>query len=219
MSERGVRRRRFDTAHLWVTTVTGLVALAISLYNFATLQRTPEIDVHLPHLVRIEPRAPGNSVHVFLQPTISTRIRTEDVEVVTDARLELKPADPGVPTPAFYWNESGAWIYDFDANQVNYNRVADPTPLVVSQDKPQQPTILFHARDWAFRKGRYTGSLVLQRASSGTPVTKRFCIEVSDAALKTFSQAPERAFFELRNDVPGPGPGKKPAASDCYSFH
>ncbi|MFE6840362.1 hypothetical protein ACFVFI_36755 [Streptomyces sp. NPDC057705] len=217
MSERGVRRRRFDAAHLWVTTATGLVALGISLYNFATLQRTPEVDVHLPHLVRIEPRAPGNSVHVFLQPTISTRIRTEDVEVVTDARLELKPADPGAPTPAFYWNESGTWIYDFDANQVNYNRVADPTPLVVSQDKPQQPTILFHAQDWAIRKGRYTGSLVLQRASSGTPVTKHFCVEVSDAALKAFSQAPERAFFELRNDVPGPG--KKPAASDCYAFH
>ncbi|MEU9305452.1 hypothetical protein [Streptomyces sp. NPDC048269] len=215
-SERSAHRGRFEVAHLWITTATGLVALGISLYNFATLQRVPEVDVQLPHLVRIEPRAPGHTVHLFLQPTISTRIRTEDVEVITDAGLKLNPADAGVRVPSFYWNESGDWVYDFEANQVNYRRVADPTPLVVSQDKPQQPTILFHANDWAFGKGRYEGSLILHRASSREPITKAFCIEVSDDALKAFSGAPERTFFELRNDVPELE--SKAAGSSCYHF-
>ncbi|MFA7767811.1 hypothetical protein ACGFNX_40780 [Streptomyces sp. NPDC048723] len=205
------RRGRADAAHLWATTVAGVVALGISLYNLSVLHRQPDIDVALPHLVRIEPRGPGGNVHLFLQPTISSRVRTEDVEIVADAKLRLRSTDPAVREPKFYWDESGAWSYDHASNGLSYQRTADPSPMVIDQGNPQQPTILFNSHAWNIRPGRYDGVLVLQRASSPRPVEKPFCLMLSEEAVKTFTTSAERAFFELRNDVPArPGP--------CYTF-
>ncbi|WP_046778170.1 hypothetical protein [Streptomyces yangpuensis] len=205
------RRRRFDAVHLWITTGASLIALAVSLYNLVVLHRQPDVDVALPHVVRLEPRGPGGNVHLFLQPTISSRVRTEDVEIITDAELRLLPGDPKVARPAFYWDESGTYSYDHASNRLSYQRTADPTPLVVAQDSPQQPTLLFNAHTWTVGPGRYEGTLVLHRASTGSPIEKPFCLTVSAAAVRTFTAAPERTFFELRDDVPG-----TPGA--CYTF-
>ncbi|MFJ3728183.1 hypothetical protein ACIPYQ_37230 [Streptomyces sp. NPDC090045] len=205
------RRGRFEAVHLWASTAAGVVALGISLYNFSVLQRQPDIDVALPHLVRIEPRAPGGNVHLFLQPTISSRVRTEDVEIVTDAELRLSPAGSAGKAPQFYWDESGAWAYEHASNRLSYQRTSDPSPLVISQGSPQQPTILFNSHAWTIRPGRYDGVLVLHRASSPDAVEKRFCVTLSAEAVNTFTASAERTFFELRNDVPAtPGP--------CYTF-
>jgi hypothetical protein len=199
---------------VWTATLTGLVALGISLFNLAELQQAPRVAVTLPHLVRIEPRAPQHTVHLFMQPTITTRFRAEDVEVITAIRLRLKAADPKAGEPRFRWNESGAWNYDYAANELKYDRTADPSPLVVTQDRPQQPTILFDSADWHLQALRYEGTLVLDRASTRTPITKPFCLVISQEALRTFKAAPERRFYELRDDMPS-GAGSQPG---CYGF-
>ncbi|MBZ9594180.1 hypothetical protein NRK68_03065 [Streptomyces yangpuensis] len=204
-------RRRFDAVHLWITTGASLIALAVSLYNLVVLHRQPDVDVALPHVVRLEPRGPEGNVHLFLQPTISSRVRAEDVEIITDAELRLLPGDPKLARPAFYWDESGTYSYDHASNRLSYQRTADPTPLVVAQDSPQQPTLLFNAHAWTVGPGRYEGMLVLHRASTGSPIEKPFCLTVSAAAVRAFTAAPERTFFELRDDVPG-----TPGA--CYAF-
>ncbi|MET9959528.1 hypothetical protein ABZ128_10675 [Streptomyces sp. NPDC006326] len=210
------RRGRLEAAHVWTATLTGVVALGISLFNLAELQRGPDVDVTLPHVIRIEPHAPGGTVHLFVQPTIATRFRAEDVEIITNIGLHLLPAGKG-QQPLFHWNEVGAWTYDFASNRLNYNRTADPSPLVVNQDKPQQPTFLFHSNDWHLHAGRYDGTLVLSRSSDRAPVKKPFCLDISKDALQTFAKAPERQFYELRNDV-NPVTGRPQGESSCYAF-
>ncbi|MFD8410169.1 hypothetical protein ACFV2Q_00085 [Streptomyces sp. NPDC059650] len=212
----GPGRGRLEAAQVWTATLTGLAALGISLFNLAELQQAPKVSVALPHLVRIEPRAPQHTVHLFVQPTITTRFRAEDVEVITAVRLQLKAAAPKGGRPRFRWNESGAWNYDFASNRLKYDRTADPSPLVVTQDKPQQPTLLFDSSDWTLRAGRYDGALVLERASSRTPITRPFCLLITPEALRTFRAAPEREFYELRNDNDTPSP-TAPRPS-CYTF-
>ncbi|WP_327732681.1 hypothetical protein OG749_01290 [Streptomyces nojiriensis] len=207
------RTRRFESAHLWITTVTGLVALIVSLYNFWELRKKPDIDVTLPHLVRV---AQGKDVWLYLQPTLSTRIKTQDVEVVMGAELRLRPSGPitGSREPEFFWDETGSWTYNRERNDLTYRREADPVPLVVSQDKPQQPVILFNAVDWNLQPGRYEGSLSLHRASKPDPLVSGFCLEISEQAVKRFRGAGQQTHFDFRDDVPhstGSSSGR-----DCY---
>lgn len=207
------RPRRFSTVQLWITTFTGLVALGISLYNFAALQGTPDVDVALPRLVTIEPRAPGGAVHFFLQPTLSARRKTESIEVITDAQLRLVPADVTGTRPEFYWLDSGDYVYDFESNSDHWEKSSDPRPILVSQDKPSLSTFNFNADKWSFGPGRYEGSLILHR-SSGDPITARFCLLVSDKDVKAFDKSPERSAFGLRNDVPSTSAARNPG---CYA--
>ncbi|MFD7441008.1 hypothetical protein [Streptomyces sp. NPDC059909] len=207
------RARRFESVHLWITTATGLVALVVSLYNFAELQREPDIDVTLPHLVRI---SQDKDVWLYLQPTLSTRIKTQEVEVVMNAELRLKPTGPiaNSSKPEFFWDETGTWTYGLKANELSYQRVADPVPLLVSQDKPQQPTILFNAIAWNFQPGRYEGTLRLHRASRPEPLVSRFCLDISEQALKQFQSGGQRRFFSFRDDLPASAGGSR--SSGCY---
>ncbi|MFD6936902.1 hypothetical protein ACFWAP_12210 [Streptomyces goshikiensis] len=199
--ERHPRRRRFEQAHLWSSTVTGLVALGLSLYSFAALRRSPEIDVSLPHVLRISQE---KDVWVILQPTMSSRLNTEDVEVVTDVRLALRPSGTtGVsPTPRFYWENNVSWKYDEQTGGLKHNPVSDPAPLVVSQSMPQQPVIHFIAAGWNFQPGRYEGTVTLSRASSRASITKRFCLNITEEDLGQFRSGGQFRQFEFRNDVP-----------------
>ncbi|MDK9494705.1 hypothetical protein QEZ40_002385 [Streptomyces katrae] len=68
-------RSRFDAVHKWSATIAAVAALAFSLYNFTELQRKPEIDLTLPHFMRIGVK--GNDVRFFVQPTVSARVRPQ----------------------------------------------------------------------------------------------------------------------------------------------
>jgi hypothetical protein len=195
----GQRRKHFDVAHTWTNTVAGLVALALSVYNFIQLERDPDVDVALPHIVRV---AQGDDVWLYLQPTVSTRLETQQVEVVTEARLEAHRADGNGTAPAFIWDESGSFSYDPQAKSLTYQRAADPSPLVVSRDKPQQPVMVFNAVGWNFVPGKYEATLTLRRASGRSPLKSRFCLMVSDEALALFKKTGENTFQSFRDDLP-----------------
>ncbi|GGT03785.1 MULTISPECIES: hypothetical protein [Streptomyces] len=82
-------------------TLAAVVALAFSVYNFTELRQKPRIDATLPHLLRIGPVNGGTVFQV--QPTISTRFKSEDVEVIRDAHLQVTPANtPSSKRPIFY---------------------------------------------------------------------------------------------------------------------
>ncbi|MEU9144057.1 hypothetical protein [Streptomyces sp. NPDC048349] len=170
------------------------------------------MDVAMPHLVRV---AQGKDVWLYLQPTLSTRVKTEDLEMVLNAELRLRPTGPiaGSDEPKFFWDETGSWTYDHERRDLTYRREADPVPLIVSQDRPQQPTILFNAIDWNLRPGRYEGSLSLHRASKSKPLVSGFCLEISEQAVKGFRSAGQRGHFDFRDDVPSSTTSK---GRDCY---
>ncbi|WP_133897757.1 hypothetical protein [Streptomyces sp. KS 21] len=197
------RRSRFDAVHKWAATAAGVVALAFSLYNFAELQKKPEIDLALPHLMRIG--LVGMDTHFYLQPTVSTRVKTQDVEVIRDVRFQLTPLGSisSSKRPVFYWKEVGTWNFDPAAEWISYRWSGDPAPFLVSQDKPQQPIFLFQADGWSFQPGRYEGSLQLRRSGNHSPLTKNFCLIISAKSVDEIRGGASRQdIFYWRNDMP-----------------
>ncbi|MFK0264309.1 hypothetical protein ACIQU1_23745 [Streptomyces angustmyceticus] len=206
------QRSSLDAVHKWAATAAGVAALALSLYNFAELQKKPEIDAALPHLLRIG--FEGKDTHFYIQPTVSTRIKTQNVEVIRDALLHLTPIGSisSSKKPVFYWKEVGTWDFDPNTERLNYKWSGDPAPFLISQDKPQQPIFLFQADHWSFQPGRYEGSLQLNRTGNHDPLTKNFCLIISDkAANEIHSGASQRSIYFFRNDLP------KFASSNKYS--
>ncbi|MFG2941543.1 hypothetical protein [Streptomyces sp. NPDC048282] len=196
------QRTLFDSVHKWAATLAAVVALAFSIYNFTELQRKPRIDVTLPHLLRTGPV--DNGIGFQIQPTVSTRFKAQDVEVIRDAHLQLTPVGSisSLKKPIFYWHETGTYVYDFASDQVNYHWMSDPAPFLVSQDKPQQPTLVFWADNWTFQPGRYEGSLQLSRSENKGLVTKKFCLIISKKAAGEIRNAEQRQIFFYRDDLP-----------------
>lgn len=192
----------FDSVHKWSATLAALVALAFSVYNFTELQKKPRIDVTLPHLLRIGPV--GNGTTFQIQPTVSTRYKTQEVEVIRNARLQLTPVGSisSMKKPTFFWHETGTYVYDFASDQVNYHWSSDPAPFIVSQDKPQQPTLDFWADNWTFQPGQYDGSLQLTRSENQSPAIKKFCLIMSKKATNEIRGAGQRDIFFYRDDLP-----------------
>ncbi|WP_371565778.1 hypothetical protein [Streptomyces canus] len=201
--EAASRRNVLDAVHKWAATAAAVVALALSAYNFADLQEQPKVDVTLPHLFRIG--LDGADAHFYVQPTVSSRIKTQDVDVIRDAHLQLTPSGSisSSKRPDFYWKEVGVWDFDPVKEFISYRWSADPAPFIVSQDKPQQPTFLFQAGRWGFQPGRYEGSLKLRRTAERSPLTKKFCLIMSERAVKEIrSGAHDRSIYFFRNDLP-----------------
>ncbi|MFE1988280.1 hypothetical protein [Streptomyces mirabilis] len=196
------RRTRFDSVHKWAATLGAIIALAFSIYNFTELQKKPRIDATLPHLLRAGPVDNGTTFQI--QPTVSTRFKTQDVEVIRDARLQLTPVGSisSLKKPIFYWHETGTYVYDFTSDQVNYTWSSDPAPFIVSQDKPQQPTLVFWADNWTLQPGLYEGSLQLSRSENHSPLIKNFCLSVSKKAADELHGAEQRQIFFFRDDLP-----------------
>ncbi|MFF2196469.1 hypothetical protein [Streptomyces sp. NPDC058157] len=212
---RSLRRQQFEAVHKWSSTAAAVVALAISLYNFAALQRQPEIDMALPHLFRLEKL--GNDVRFYVQPTVSARVKSENVEVIRDARLRLAlTGGSSADAPVFYWRESVTWYFNPDTGTVDNHWGSDPAPFIVSQDQAQQPSFAFRAGHWMYRAGRYEGSLELLRSGNRAPLTKKFCLVISDAAVHELEnpQPPEQTIRFFRNDLPKFA--SYGSSADCY---
>ncbi|MFJ4776956.1 hypothetical protein [Streptomyces sp. NPDC088762] len=205
-------KKRYEVAQAWVSTLVGVVALGLSVYNLLALQREPAVDVSLPHITRI---AQGKDAWLYFQPTLSSRVKTERVEVITHVGLELKPVTPGAGQPAFFWDETGSFSYDAAAHALTYQRVADPSPLLVGQSEPQQPLLLFNAVGWRFAEGRYEGSLVFHRASGLEPLRKGICLVVSKDAVAIMRRGAQYEFHDFRDDVPGTA-SQKGGTKGCY---
>ncbi|MFD9601263.1 hypothetical protein [Streptomyces sp. NPDC059970] len=201
---RSRRKRRFEAVHKWSATAAAVVALAISLYNFAELQRQPTVDMTLPHLFRLEKF--GNGVRFYVQPTVSTRFKSENVEVIRDARIQLIPTGSisSSRKPVFYWRESDLWYYNPSTDTVNNHWNSDPAPFLISQDNPQQPSFQFRAENWMYQAGRYEGSLELLRSADHASVTQKFCLIISEAAVNELQnpQPPDQTIRFFRNDLP-----------------
>ncbi|POX60918.1 hypothetical protein C3492_24855 [Streptomyces sp. Ru62] len=203
-------KKRFEQANAWIGTLVGVVALGLSVHNLLALQREPAVDVALPHIVRV---AQGKDTWLYIQPTLSTRVKTDRVEVITQIDLQLRPTRAGTERPAaFFWDETGSYSYSASAHQLTYQRVADPSPLLVSQSTPQQPLLLLNAVRWNFAEGRYEGELVFRRASGRKSLRKSFCLTISKNAVETMRSAGQYQHHDFRNDVPGSDPEK----TGCY---
>ncbi|MGA5165705.1 MULTISPECIES: hypothetical protein [Streptomyces] len=208
------RRGWFGSIHAWAATAAAVVALAISLYNLAELQQEPTIEVKLPHLMRIGPA--GKGTLIYFQPTVSTRHKSQEVEVIGDVRLRLKPTGSisSSQSPKFYWQSNGVPTFDFETDEIRIEWSGDPAPFLVSQDKPQQPMFQFQDDSWALQPGRYEGFIQLSRSGNRKPLTEDFCLIVSKRATAEMRGGGERGIYFFRNDLPKFTSSSK--YSSCY---
>ncbi|MFK0284113.1 hypothetical protein ACIQVL_27130 [Streptomyces sp. NPDC090499] len=176
-----------------------MTALALSLYNLIAVQREPDTDVALPHIVRT---AQGEDVWFYIQPTLSTRVESTQAELINRVDLRMTPPNSGIRKPAFFWDESGAYAYDPARQNLTYDWKADPSPLLVSRDKPQQPLMLFAATGWNFGAGTYQGRMTLHRQSHRKPLTVDFCLTLSASAVDTLHARGQNSWIGFRDDVP-----------------
>ncbi|MFI9614554.1 hypothetical protein ACIHCM_23305 [Streptomyces sp. NPDC052023] len=195
-------RGGFDAIHKWAATAAAVVALAISLYNLAELQREPKLDVTLPHLMRIGPA--GKGTLIYFQPTVSTRFKSQDVEVISDARLRLNPTGSisSSESSNFYWQSNGVPKFDFESDEIRIEWSGDPAPFLVSQENPQQPMFQFQDGSWVLQPGRYEGFIQLSRSGNRKPLTQDFCLIVSKKAVDEMRGGDERGIYFFRNDLP-----------------
>ncbi|MET9610846.1 hypothetical protein ABZZ17_38150 [Streptomyces sp. NPDC006512] len=198
-------RQQLRTGHTWVASIASVAALAFSGYNFSQLQETPQTDLALPVTLKLDRDESGTSV--MLQPTVSTRYDTSDVEMITDVRLELKPEAGTGTAPDFYWRENVKWsVIPSEPNQgggsVWWEFASDPVPFNVTQTTPQQQILQFKTHNWNLTPGRYTGTLTLLRASTRDPIVRPFCLALRSEDIKTILNEPG-SYFEFRRDVPG----------------
>lgn len=203
-------KKRHELATAWISAAVGIAALILSVYNWRALQREPNVDISLPHVVRLSHGKWG--ADLFFQPTLSTRVKTERVEVITEVELRLRPIKAGIRQPTFFWDETGYFSDGVTSNELIYHYREDPRPLLVSQSNPQQPTLLFRTGGWNFTEGRYEGTLVLLRASEQEPLTKKFCLVISKDAITSMRQYSD--YRDFRNDVPNTT--RKGSTQGCY---
>lgn len=191
-----------------ITSATAVIALAISILTYVQLNSRPAAQLELPSQIRI---AQGPEAWLYLQPTFTVLAKANPTIVVENVRLELRRAGGDTkPSPTFYWDESGNWTYSGTAHDLTWNYTADPSPLVISQDTPQQPTILFNSGPWTFSPGHWTGQVTATQQGQ-SDLIRNFCLDVSSSNTAQMEAAGQLAFLSFRNDVKGSGP------SGCYS--
>ncbi|MFF5808908.1 hypothetical protein [Streptomyces sp. NPDC012746] len=183
----------------WISAVISLTALGLSIVSLTLSMDPPSVNTTLPHILRIGQK---DNTFIFLQPVLSTRKKAQDVEIITDIQLELRPERPADRSkrPKFWWDEVIKWKGE---PEDGYSHISDPTLFMVTQGEPQQPVLSFVAEDWSFAVGTYQGTLTLKRESSQEPVTTKFCLTITDNDLKEFrDQKDPTWWFPYRNDDP-----------------
>ncbi|MFB6614217.1 hypothetical protein ACFCV9_08385 [Streptomyces sp. NPDC056367] len=185
--------------------MTSVLALVVSAWTFAQLQRDAHIEVALPAMLRLS-QGEGYAL-VFVQPTLSTRQETDGVDIATTMTLSL--TGPG-PRPQFVWDETGKFEHVPNTGGLGYVPASDPGPLIVDRDSPQKPLARFVATGWKFEPGRYDGILEVKRGDAES-IRQTFCLYL--AKKDTDWLIAHRSYDQYRNDAP---PGTATRHGDCY---
>ncbi|WKV74431.1 hypothetical protein AW27_024705 [Streptomyces sp. PCS3-D2] len=210
-------RHRFRTGHTWVASIASLTALAFSVYNFVEARESPQTVVTLPMSLKMI--RSGDATSLFLQPTVFTRFDTEDVEIVTDVQIRLRPKTTR-SEPKFFWEQNVQWWVQrggsasarvVDKTSVWYEFASDPTPFVVTQSDPKQPVMQFTTHGWTLKPDRFEGTLTVERASTGRPIRLPFCLVIRSEDISNLMKGD--GWYEWRTDVPGRQEG------GCYHWY
>ncbi|MEU8943061.1 hypothetical protein AB0C97_34180 [Streptomyces goshikiensis] len=210
------RRLRAQTLHPWINTLAATAALVFSWLTYSALPPDePDTEVALPRVIKLRWREDYTSL--FIQPTVSTRFDTKNVEMVNDLELSLRPdnafASPHV-APRFNWNQTVEWLYREDKESIWWEFLSDPGPFMVTQEEPRQPAVEFTADEWRPAPGRYIGTLTVHRASHRDPLGKEFCLVLTQEDITDLQNRKEKtAPDEFRSDAP------EAAKDGCYHWY
>lgn len=164
----------------WTTFVIAVAAFSLSVVNWAQTNRQPAISLILPERLKI---AQGlTEAWLYVQPSFLIDRKSDRTASLGSLYLHLHRADGQVPDPPLFWDETGQFTYDQKTGDQNYQYLSDPLPIVVTQDKPASPLILFASDTQALSPGRWDATLTA--IQNDAEITERFCIKVNEADMR-----------------------------------
>ena len=91
--------------------VISVLSFGLSVYTLVVANRVPEVPLRVPNNARVAQGAAD--AWLYLQPKLLSTGDNQQVEVVTDLRLDMdiEPSDGGEPV-TFRWDETGRWDDD-----------------------------------------------------------------------------------------------------------
>jgi hypothetical protein len=196
-----------------IAIVISLGALGVSWLSYEHVTATPQIDVSLPKIVRLvnQPKSAINSqfLAVIVQPTYTLLEKTDKTAIITNMSLAVRPP-PGAPSPS-----TVAWMSVHDPAIPTDTRHfdEDPAPIVVAQDRPQAPHLLFAVYGIDPVTPGIWNFTLTARSVDGQVLTRGFCVDVAPnwASFIGRSNLASDPIPIFRNDL-----GDKPNPSGCY---
>lgn len=179
----------------WVSIITAVVSLAISLYTLIVTTYEPELLLIMPNQVRIAQG--GNSgPYLYLQPTFVSTGLSERAEVIRWIQVEVARVDGTGETIEFAWDEQGQWVNDPETMFFNWVFTADAGPFLVSARNAQHSMGLFIGpRDWRFEAGRYRITLTAERITVADPLVKSVEVELAEDEVEYINQSQGQQFL------------------------
>ena len=188
--------------------VTAVAALALSFVTWLQAQRTPEVTMNLPSIVRIGADTSA-TFDVYLQPSFSVPRAYDSRARISAVRLEFsRDGAPAGDAPDFRWWDSGTFG-EFPDGGFGWTYAADPGPFIVGHEEPQRPTIHFSADESSISPGRWGGTVTASRDPGQEDLVGHFCVLVSEDNMLDYGPLGPTGIIDFRNDIPN-------SPTNCY---
>ncbi len=179
----------------WVSIITAILSLAISLYTLAITNYEPEMLLIMPNQVRIVQG--GNSGPlIYIQPMFISTGLSERIEVITSIRVQIAPVNQALNPVEFVWDEQGTWIVDPATQNFDWAFTGDSGPFLVSAKNAQFFTGLFIGPShWLFEPGRYQITLIADRITNSQPLRASVEVFLTDEDVAYLNQSQGTRFL------------------------
>lgn len=209
-NSRGPTRRGASKVHTWTTTIVAVIALALSAISLAQNMIPPGINITMPNQIRVaQGSGPDGKLKVYIQPSMVIARKSDRTVVVTSFTLSFHRVDGLQPEPYIYWNEFGQLTWVPENELFDYQRIGDPAPIVVTQDKPQNPLLTFLADHYLMAPGVWRGELTGVEPN-GDRIVQSFCVDMTPQAAEWLRLKNGAQFRSFRNDL------ARQDANTCY---
>jgi hypothetical protein len=204
------RGRKWEVATSWVSTLTAVAALLLSVVTYVQVNGETNVHMVMPRVIRISAASPGGLQSIYIQPSFTATKRTDHPAILVNMSLLVEPQASGEDMPLFVWHEVVELAQSEADATVLRTRVSDPVPLLVFGSESVSPTIWFlpTGANPPIRAGTLRATLLVEW--QGRPsIVRDLCVDVSQeavGALADSTQAPIHRFIKY-------------PSSECYFFY
>ncbi len=182
----------------WVPLTAALLSLSLSVVAIYTATQQPSVSLLMPSQVRVAQGRSSGAAYLYLQPAFVNTAQNNRVEVIRSMTLHVAPSGSTVAAADFAWTQQLRLSTDPESGALTYQYVGDAVPLVVSPSNAASPLGLFEApHGWFFSAGTYQFTLTADRVVTGSPLTARFELTLSQADIDLLEQPGPDRFITL----------------------
>lgn len=195
MAEGSSRFSMRESLSTWVSSITAVVSLAISLYTLVITTYEPEVLLIMPNQVRITQGGQSGPL-LYVQPVFISTGLSDRIEVITGLRVQVEPTSGSSEGADFVWDEQGSWVVDPNTQYFNWVFTGDSGPFLVSAENAQDFTGLFIGpREWLFEPGSYRITVIAERITTSQPLQASVEVELGEEQLAFLSQSQGAQFL------------------------